>query len=97
MGSSLAAPAAARALAAYWSANPLASDTADGAHRWWLSPEFGFTPQEVEAALAWLVARGLVLATSGADGRVRYRRNDATAKSDLERLGAFSGDTRPQT
>ncbi len=64
---------AVQALTAYWLRHPQASDTLDGICRWWVAVP-PFTRSQVEAALAWLVMRGLVQAHQAADGRVRYRR-----------------------
>jgi len=70
-------PAIVQGLARYLREHPFASDTTDGIARWWL-PGSGTPPAaDVEAALQWLVAQGLVLRVVAPDGRVRYRRDGA--------------------
>lgn len=79
-------PRLVQVLSSHWCVSPLASDTADGIQRWWLPISHGFTLQEVRAALAWMVSRGLVEENSTADGRVRYRRNPRASQLEFERL-----------
>ncbi len=64
--------AAMQRLSAYWLEHPLAADTLQGICRWWIA-DAAIAPAQVEAALARLVAMGLVQASQAADGRVRYR------------------------
>jgi hypothetical protein len=70
--------AAMQRLTAYWLAHPLAADTLQGICRWWIA-DAAIAPAQVEAALARLVAMGLVEASQAADGRVRYRLRQAGA------------------
>jgi len=62
------------ALAFYLCENPEACDTAEGIHRWWFSPDAGYTQDAVARALDWMTERGLVDVTTAADGRQRFRR-----------------------
>lgn len=62
---------AARLLEAYWRANPLAADTAEGIRQWWIG-EAVVTQRGLEEALQALAAQGRVRAVRAADGRVRY-------------------------
>ena len=62
-----------RQLAAYLTANPEASDTAEGIGRWWLPAELA-DAEPLAAALDRLVERGILERESGADGRLRYRK-----------------------
>lgn len=62
---------AARLLVAYWRANPLAADSAEGIRQWWLG-EATVTRSALEEALRQLVAQGRVRTVAAADGRVRY-------------------------
>lgn len=62
---------AARLLEAYWRANPLAVDTAEGIRQWWIG-EAVVTQRALDEALQALVAAGRVQAARAADGRVRY-------------------------
>jgi hypothetical protein len=66
----------AAALIEYVLANRFACDTEEGIERWWLSDRAQRT-QDVNAALDWLVHRGLWQTTTAADGRTSYRRNAA--------------------
>ncbi len=57
----------------YLSQHPGAKDTLEGITEWWLCHERARpTAADVKAGLENLVARGLVNADSGADGRVYY-------------------------
>jgi hypothetical protein len=73
-----------RALAFYLRVNPDACDTAEGIHRWWFSPDAGYTQDAVARALNWMTERGLVEVTTAADGRQRFRRR--AAGDDLTEL-----------
>jgi DNA-binding transcriptional ArsR family regulator len=72
------------AIAVYLRENPDACDTAEGIHRWWFSPEAGYTQDAVARALDWMTEHGLVEATTAADGRQRFRR--LAARDDLAEL-----------
>lgn len=61
-----------RLLVAYWQANPLAADTAEGIHQWWIG-QAAVTRRALEEALRQLVRQGRVLENTAADGRIRYR------------------------
>lgn len=67
--------AVANELLTYWRKRPHASDTLEGICDWWLSSLFA-SPELVEAALAWLISRGVVATTTAADGRTHYRLAD---------------------
>ena len=61
---------------AYLVEHPGAQDTVQGIVQWWLlEQEIQRRTAQVQAALAELVARGLVLERQGKDGRTRYRIN----------------------
>lgn len=78
-------------LAAYLAGHPRASDTAEGIAAWWLPPPPPVTPEEVAAALSWLVDCGVLAALPAADGRVRY--GCRADRPDLAlRLGALARD-----
>jgi len=64
--------AAQRAIARYLRDNPLASDTAEGIHRWWLC-DTQFTPATVQQALDELGQQGVLARQPAADGHQRYR------------------------
>ena len=81
-------PRVVQLLSSHWCANPLASDTPDGMHRWWLPASHEFTLEQIDAALAWMVRRGLVLENTTADGRIRYCRSPSASQAELERLAA---------
>ena len=71
----------------YLTQHPQAKDTVQGIMSWWLlGKEVGPTVVEVKAGLDKLVARGLVLAESGPDGRVYYSRSD-TKLNYQEQIG----------
>jgi len=62
-------------LARYLSAHPNACDSASGIAGWWL-PSGNEVPMEVlMRALERLTLQGVLVAATGADGRVRYRRS----------------------
>lgn len=63
---------ATRLLVAYWQANPLAGDTAEGIHQWWIG-RTAVTRQALDEALQQLVRQGRVTVAQAADGRIRYR------------------------
>lgn len=65
--------AIADAIAEHLDHHPLAADTADGVAMWWLGRRAaGTTLEQVERALALLVARGRLRASTLGDGRVLY-------------------------
>lgn len=80
-----------RALAGYLRANPHASDTCEGARDWWLGTQSEATWQQVQEALDTLVDLGVVVRVPAADGKVRYRCQDASAAT-LERLAELARD-----
>ena len=64
----------AREILAYLSAHPKAQDTIEGIIEWWLlEQDIRRSMPQVEAALADLISRGLVVEHHGTDGRVRYQ------------------------
>lgn len=67
--------AARQALIAYWLAYPRASDTLEGIGQWWVCDPT-LTSGALEAALRWLIERGVVIAHEAADGCVRYCLSD---------------------
>jgi hypothetical protein len=61
---------------AYLAAHPEAQDTVEGIVQWWLLEQhIQRQTVHVKAALAQLVAEGLVLERKGKDARVHYRVN----------------------
>lgn len=65
--------AVARALVAYLQAHPLASDSVEGIHRWWL----GSPPVSLAAlnrVLDWMRTHEVIEEVLAGDGRLRYRR-----------------------
>jgi hypothetical protein len=70
-------------LARYWRQHPDACDTPTGIARWWIDVDRQpLTVAQVEGALGWMAARGVVRTVRAADGRVLYRR--ASAGADLD-------------
>ena len=66
----------AREVLAYLSAHPKAQDTIEGITEWWLlEQDIRRSLRQVQAALAELITKGLVVEHQGTDGRVRYRVN----------------------
>ncbi len=63
-------------LTAYWLAHPHASDTLEGICRWWL-PDGAPEQAQINDALAWLVANGIVKVNRAGDGRLHYRLADS--------------------
>ena len=64
----------AREILAYLSAHPGAQDTIEGIIEWWLlEQDIKRSMPQVQAALAELITRGLIVEHHGTDGRVRYR------------------------
>jgi len=80
-----------RALAGYLHANPMASDTCEGALDWWLGRQGGATSQQVQDAFDELVKLGLVERVAAADGKVRYRCSK-TDTATLARLAELARD-----
>ena len=78
-----------RALAGYLHANPLASDTCEGALTWWLGRQAGATAQQLQVAFDELVKLGLVERVTAADGKVRYRCSNTDAAT-LARLAELA-------
>jgi hypothetical protein len=70
-------------LLAYVNANPTASDSAAGIHRWWLDPAQGIDMQTLNDALNYLVGRGAFSEVLAADGRRRYRRSCSDSQLQL--------------
>jgi hypothetical protein len=61
---------------AYLATHPEAQDTMEGIVEWWLlEQEIRRSTAQVKAALAELVAQGLVLERRGKDGQIHYRIN----------------------
>jgi hypothetical protein len=77
------------ALAGYLHANPLASDTCEGALDWWLGRQGGATAQQVQEAFDVLVNLGVVARVPAADGKVRYRCSNTDAAT-LARLAELA-------
>jgi len=71
----------------YLLVHPKAQDTVEGIVTWWLMTQ-RITQQtaKVKAALAELVAGGLVLERRGPDGRLRYRINSSKIKEVRRQL-----------
>jgi hypothetical protein len=63
-----------RALVSYLRTHPLACDSALGIAHWWLEPEDVVSMDVLVQALEWLKSQGALEESTGADGRVRYRR-----------------------
>ena len=60
-------------IADYFRQYPNAADTADGVFKWWLSREqVRCTHEQVERALEYLIAEGVVTKTILSDGRILY-------------------------
>lgn len=70
-----------RSLAHYLRRHPSACDSAQGIAQWWL-PEDDASMETLEHALAWLNRHGVLDATAGGDGRMRYRRRCDDAELD---------------
>lgn len=69
-------PKISQQILAYLVEHPQAQDTLEGILHWWiLEQELKNWRREVEAALAELVAQGLVLERPAGDGRAHYRIN----------------------
>jgi hypothetical protein len=63
----------ASAISAHLANNPRAADTVEGVLQWWLGGELAAMRREVvEAALEWLVARGVVMRRTKTDKVVIY-------------------------
>ena len=77
-------------LARYWRQHPDACDTPSGIARWWIDvSQPPVTVAQVEGALGWMAARGVVRTVRAADGRVLYRRVSAGEDVDA-RLDALA-------
>lgn len=94
MAAPLTEPRVVQLLSYHWCANPLASDSADGMHRWWLPESHAFTIGQVTAALTWMVGCGLLEEKATADGRIRYRRSSNASQAEFDRLAAGANDSR---
>ena len=79
-------------LSRYLSSHPQACDTPEGIAHWWGEGDAVLPVADVESALAWLAACGIVESLTAADGRVRFRR--AGGASVPERLAAMAADAR---
>ena len=67
-----------REILAYFISNPNANDTVEGLVEWrLLEQRIRHSVTEAELVLTELVARKLILARPGADGRIHYRVNPA--------------------
>ena len=75
-------------LARYLRAHPNVCDTAEGIAHWWLMDMA--PPAVVEAALGWMLERGVIETLSAADGRRRVRRIAGPGLD--ERLAAIADD-----
>lgn len=65
-----------QAILAYLARHPAAADSAEGVARWWLGKQGnGVVLEEVEAALAAMVQRGLLRPVHVADGTTLYARS----------------------
>lgn len=81
-------------LSQYLCCHPEACDAPEGIARWWVKGlEPAPTLAVVEAALAWLAARGVLEALHAADGRFRYRRLAGGVEADV-RLASLAVDPR---
>jgi hypothetical protein len=69
------------AIRRYCAQHPNAADTVEGVRRWWLA-DLVCSREEIERALAELVARGEVAERSLADGTVLYLCRGRAAGSD---------------
>ena len=76
-----------RQLLSYLNEHPEAKDTLEGIMTWWLSAT---DPDEARSRLDELVARGLVCAECGPDGRIYYCRGGKGSK--LQKQIAAEGD-----
>jgi hypothetical protein len=78
------------ALARYVSANPLASDSAEGIYNWWLGGK-ACSMDKFLRALAFMKEHGVMEEKVAADGRARYRRsaNDMELRRMLEQCAGM--------
>jgi hypothetical protein len=73
---------------AYLAEHPKAQDTLEGIMHWWLlEQEIKHWVNRAQAAIADLVAQGLVLERRGADGRIHYRINQRRKKKIHDLIG----------
>ena len=80
-----------RLILSYLSEHPDAEDSIDGILQWWLlQEEIRFRVQEVEAALAELVHRGIVIERIGKDLRPRYQIDRTRYHEAIEILKGMS-------
>ena len=71
---------------AYFANHPQAQDTVEGIVEWWLLEQhIKRATTQVKAAVAQLVAEGLVIARTGAAGRVYYHVNRQKLR-DIRRI-----------
>ena len=78
-------------LSQYLCRHPDACDAPEGIARWWVAAAEPPPLSVVEAALAWMAARGVLEVLHAADGRLRYRRPSGDEAAD-ERLTALAAD-----
>ena len=85
-------PPIADEILAYLAEHPRAQDTLEGIAEWWLlEQEIKRWTAQVRAALAELVAQGLVLERKGKDGQIHYHLNRRQLGVIRARLSERSG------
>ena len=79
---------------AYLAENPRAEDTVEGIAEWWLLHQtIKYRSADIEAALADLVAEGLLLEHKSGESRSRYRLNEHRLWDILQLLNKSSGSS----
>lgn len=87
----------AREILEYLLRNPDACDTFDGIAHWWLlDQQLRTWLPRVEKAIEELVARGLLQATRGPDGVIRYRSNPAALAATQDGTTTTSPEPKPR-
>src|SRR5688572_27964963 len=87
------ATAAGREILRYLLSHREAKDTIQGIKQWWLAEQaVEFSTGDVQSAVADLVAKELVVARTGADGRIHYRLNPSKASEAVEHLQTITTD-----